>query len=807
MSGKRSRRWPNIVIAVLAGLAAPILAVATNIVTSTDVPAVFKPLRGWAWPAFGLLSALLLLLGVVQATGRKKVRESAGERTTRVTSKASQLTNASQFLGNNVGGDVITNSGPTVYIGQSAVTISGGMGHAETAQPTARPPVPSMLPPDIVDFVGRDSELDELETTINASFSNPSTAVTVLQVTGQPGSGKSALAVHLAHTLYGQFPDGQFYVDLRGADREPLSPLAVLDVFLYAAGIPAEKVPGDLPGRQALYRTWLTGKRVLVVLDNAVDTAQVVPLLPNRPPAVVVVTSRQPMPTLPSEKPLILRTLDPSSAVDLLWTVARRECEESERPWAELVAERCGYLPLALRIAGATLLVRRYWSTQKLADSLSDEHTRLRQLSAHGLGQGALDVQASVDLSYSTLDPDLARSFRLLGAISATHFSTDLAATTLGMPSTSASVHLDRLVDAQILEPYLGNDRYRFHDLIRLFARERLEDATAAEERAGAHERALAWYTVLGERTYEILHPARPISPAAPSDQNAQAAALAHMDMERLNLYPVVAGAMNAGMLEEVSRLAFALGGYFRMRSAWDEWHRIGELGLDAARRSGSDSGEAHALLSLGSLRELTNELDLGNECCQQSLALSRQLGDAPTQFDCLRVLGIIAVKQDRLDDAIEYFEQGLRISRELDYGWGVGASLHHLGRTYRRQGKLDQAIAFSRESLEVSRGLGNRWGEATNLNTLGHSLNDKGELPEAIDCFKLGRDIYLELGDRWGVATSSQSLGLALRDLGEQDLAATCLRESVLIFQELGASAEAERVLQSLSEMSRKAT
>jgi tetratricopeptide (TPR) repeat protein len=735
----------------------------------------------------------------MQVVSRKEISPEAAPQ---VTGASGRVATSGQVHGDNVAGDVITNS-PSIYIRESAVTIGDKVARQPVDDHSAAARLaPSMLPPDIADFVGRDTELDILKAALATPPFSVNTTVTVVQVTGQPGSGKSALAIHLAHALYDRFPDGLFYVDLRGADREPLAPAAVLDVFLYAAGVPTERVPGDLTGRQALYRTWLSGKRVFIVLDNAVDAAQVEALLPNRPPAAVVVTSREPMPTLPGGKPLILQTLNPSSAVDLLWAVARRERTAADDRWAELVAERCGFLPLALRIASATLLARPHWSMRKLADSLADEHTRLRQLSRQGLGMGTLDVRASVDLSYAALDADLARSFRLLGATNVIHFCTDLAAATIGLPAALTSNHLDRLTDAQILEPYQGDGSFRFHDLIRLYARERLEDASPPEERAEAQDRALSWYVELAESTYQILHPSQPLSQAATSQQNAQADALAQLDAERLNLLPVMTAAVSSDRWwPSASRLSFALGGYFRMRSAWDDWARIGQLGLEASRQFGDEHARAKALLSLGSLRELTDELDLAIGYCQESLSLSRRLGDRLAQFENLRVLGIVALKQDHLDDAIRDFQECLLIANELDYGWGIGASLHHLGRIYRKQGRLDEAITSSRQSLAVSRRLGNRWGEATNLNTLGHELYDKGELKEAIESFGLARGIYLELGDRWGVASSSHSLGLALRDHGEQALGATYLLESKNIYQELGAGAQLDQVRQSLGE------
>ena len=784
----------------------PAFLVATNMVTADSLPPALQSHRAWAWPMFVVLAVLLLVIGVVQAVLPKGGGASGSAEDTAASHAASAgEATGSQLIGGNVSGALIAQGGgPSVYIsGDDSKVVIGDPPRGVDAgrSPRVSPAAPSMLPPDIADFVDRDPQLARLRETLVPAASTESTFVPVAMVAGKPGAGKSALTIHLAHQLYDRFFDGQFYVDLRGAEREPLTPTTVLDVFLYAAGIPAEKVPGDLPGRQALYRTWLAGKRVLVVLDNAADELQVEPLLPNRPPAAALITSRRPLATVCSASPLILETLDAASAVDLLWAIARREPGVGDGPAAASVAERCGYLPLALRISGATLLARPFWSMQKLADALADEHTRLEQLSKEGLGRRHLDVRASVDLSYTTLEADIARSFRLLGGVLAVDFTKELATALAGLAPATVERHLDRLVDAQLLEVDQRDGRYRLHDLIRLFARERLEAAERLDELAAARARAIDWYVELAEATYQLLHPHRPISSDAASSAVDQAAALARLDAERLNLLPVVSAAVASGLGGHACRLAVALGGYFRMRSAWDDWHRVGQLGLEAAQQSGDERARANALHSLAGLYELTDELTVATDYCQSSLALSTRLGDGLAEFEALRILGVIRTKQGRLDDATACFERGLRISRELSYGWGEGAALHHLGRIQRRQGRLDEAVASSRQSLAVSRRLRNRWGEAANLNDLGLALRDRGELERAIACFKQSRTIYQELADRWGEATASHHLGLALRDQGELEQATAYLQHSRGIYGELGDRRGLERVLRSLGE------
>ena len=254
----------------------------------------------------------------------------------------------------------------------------------------AAPPTPlGLLPPDVADFTGRDVELEQLEEELLAANRH---AVVISAVHGKPGVGKSALAVHLAHRLAAEFPDGQVYVHLRGADEQPLDVETALTELLNVLGVPAERRPGTLDGKAALWRQQVAGQRVLVVLDNAHDEAQVRLLLPGSPTCAVIVTSRAVLATLGS-KPLLLDTLDHDQALELLGKIAGRERIEAERQAAVDIVGVRG-LPLALRIAGAKLAARPDWPVATLARRLADTRRRLAVL-----GMGDLDVRASFRLS------------------------------------------------------------------------------------------------------------------------------------------------------------------------------------------------------------------------------------------------------------------------------------------------------------------------------------------------------------------------------------------------------------------------
>ncbi|HSO56430.1 MAG TPA: helix-turn-helix domain-containing protein, partial [Actinomycetes bacterium] len=256
-------------------------------------------------------------------------------------------------------------------------------------------PVPCQLPPDVADFTGRAREVAGLRARFTAASGDPgpADAVVLSAVAGKAGVGKTALAVHVAHQLRvgGQFPDGQLYVNLRGAEQRPLDPAAVLARFLRALGVRGPAVPEDLEEREAMYRARLADRRVLVVLDNAASEAQVRPLLPGGPGCAVLVTSRRRLSGLEGARLVELEVLTPRQAMELLSRVVGATRTAAEPEAATAIVAYCGYLPLAVRIAGAKLAARRRWSLRRLADRLADERGRLSELSA-----GDLEVRASL---------------------------------------------------------------------------------------------------------------------------------------------------------------------------------------------------------------------------------------------------------------------------------------------------------------------------------------------------------------------------------------------------------------------------
>jgi hypothetical protein len=346
------------------------------------------------------------------------------------------------------------------------------------------PPVaselPRQLPHVLADFTGRLEQSARLRACLCPEVE---TATPVAVISGPPGVGKTALAVHVSHQLQEHFADGQLFVDLQGALAAPLEPLTVLAGFLRALGVAASAIPAEPHERVALYRTRLADRRVLVVLDNAVNEAQVRPLLPGGAQCAALVTSRSRLAGIEGVSAMSLEVMEVGESVELLARVAGRQRVAAEPEAAAAVIGLCGRLPLAVRIAGARLAARPHLQLARMADRLADEQKRLDQLDI-----GDLAVRTSFGLSYKRLDAEAGRAFRLMAQLEMPEVSPWAIAALLSTNAQRGEEIAERLVDVHLLE-LTPDGRYRMHDLLRVFARERLEEEDSKEASAAALDR------------------------------------------------------------------------------------------------------------------------------------------------------------------------------------------------------------------------------------------------------------------------------------------------------------------------------
>jgi DNA-binding SARP family transcriptional activator/Flp pilus assembly protein TadD len=686
-------------------------------------------------------------------------------------------------------------------------------GPAAAAPPpaTARV-VPAQLPADVADFTGRAEDLRQLDCLLATRAEQPTTAVVISAISGAAGVGKTALAVHAAHRLAERFPDGQLYVNLQGATSglRPLHPLGVLGRFLRALGVEDSAIPTEVDEAAASFRSQVAPRRLMVVLDNAHDAAQVTPLLPASSLCAVLVTSRRTLASLEGAHHLHLDVLPEQEAVELLGRLAGLQRIAREPQATTQLARWCGGLPLALRIAGARLAARPGWPIVALAQRLADAQRRLDELELAELG-----IRASFQVSYQDLassadplDRAAAGAFSLLGVLDSPDVGVTVAARLLGQPQQVAERVLERLVDAHLLEtPSPG--RYRLHDLLRLYTRELARELHPEHERAAALHRAFDFYVATAWRTLSLLRPGD-YRLARADDRWSKGglefaddtAALGWLEAERANLLAAVQqAATTLGVPGAIAvQLAQALYGFYLVHSYWQDWEQVNQTAVLAARQVGDRAGEAQAHNDLGVAYWRLGRYDQALACHQQSLAIRRELGDCHGQAASLGNLGLVHEQQGRYDQALACLQESLAIDRELGNRCGQASSLNDLGIVHQRQEGFDQALVCLEESLTIDRELGDRYAQATSLNDLGTVHQRQGRYDQALACQQESLTIRRELGDPHGQAETLRELGVTLRTLGRPGEARTYWQQALAIFERLQ-SADADQVRALLAE------
>ncbi|HEX6468652.1 MAG TPA: tetratricopeptide repeat protein [Streptosporangiaceae bacterium] len=621
-------------------------------------------------------------------------------------------------------------------------------------------PRPAQLPPDVGDFTGRDEQLAQLLDLVRPG--SPDHAVVITALAGMAGVGKTALAVHAAHRLRERFPDGQLYIDLRGADQVPLEPADVLARMLRTLGL--ARLPDSLDERADLFRSRLADRAVLLLLDNAVSEQQVRPLLPGSPTCGVIVTSRNHLAGLAGVRLIDLDVFEPAQAVELLSRIVGAERVAAEPDVAERLAGLCGYLPLAVRIAGARLAARPHWPLSRLAERLEDEHQRLDELRL-----GDLEVRAGVTLSYEALDPTARRALRLLGLLDVPSFAAWVAAAVLGGTAGDAEDLIERLVEAQLLEVTGGSDpfRYRFHDLIRVLARERAEAEDSPADRSAAVRRAFAgWLTVAEQADARLPSTALGVvrgpvprwygAPARIADP------LGWFEAERACLVAAVDQSCRLGFADLAWELAQTLTDFLDLRGAYDEWRQTHERALEVVRKAGDRLGEAVLLRGLAQLGTYTRPPADYLNTAEEARTLFADLGET---------VG------------------------ESDARW-LCAHAH------RADGDYAQALTCLQYALDLAVKAGHRTGEAFAWEGFGEVRREQGELVKAMDCFERCLTLWRELGRDRHVALALRDLGLVHGELGQHDASAGRLQEALTLFRALGDRLSEAGALHSLGEL-----
>jgi DNA-binding SARP family transcriptional activator len=467
---------------------------------------------------------------------------------------------------------------------------------------SGRQALPRQLPADIPDFTGRDDDVERMTELLSAADDDSRTA-RLVAISGCGGIGKTALAVHGAHMVSGHFPDGQLYVNLLGATTRPAATGSVLAAFLRALGVADAAIPACDDEKGAAYRTALASRRVLIVLDDARDAAQVRPLLPGAGSSSVIVTSRRRLAGLSGARMFALDVLSGSAAMRLFARIVGTKRVRAEPGATDGLVELCGGLPLAIRIAAARLAANPGWMIAAFRQRLvsSGDDTALDEFTA-----GDLALRSCFDLSYQSLprDPDgAARTFRLLGLAGIPVFGPVAVAALTSEPEGAAAAALDALADVRLVE-CPAPDKYRLHDLIRLYAAERAADEEPPGERNAAMRRLLEWYLRMADGAARAIDPFRRWPPGSSAEAagafGTAQAALEWCDSEWPNVAAAIERAASLGMHDIASRLALALWVFYVRRPDAADWLRSHETALVSARKLGDEETENLLLDSLG---------------------------------------------------------------------------------------------------------------------------------------------------------------------------------------------------------------
>jgi tetratricopeptide (TPR) repeat protein len=713
---------------------------------------------------------------------------------------------------------------------------------------------PCQLPPAVADFTGRADQVTQLGGLL-ASTGDGGAAVVVSAVAGQAGIGKTALAIRVAHQLRDRFPDGQLYVNLRGAQQQSLPAALVLARFLRALGMDGAAIPPDVEEREALYRALLADRRVLVVLDNAASEAQVRPLLPGTPGCGVLVTSRARLAGLEGARLIDLDVLEESQALELLGRIVGAERVAAELEAAARIVGFCGRLPLAIRVAGARLATRPGWPLTNLAELLADERRRLDQLAA-----GDLEVRASLALSYQALSGTQQRALRLLGLLEVGDFSAWLAGPLLRVGHGQAEALVEGLADAQLLDLAAvdpgGASRYRFHDLVRLYARERAAAEDDQEARRVAVAGVTAGWMALAEQADARLPvaafvvtfggAARWLFPRALVER-LLADPLAWFELERANLLATVEMAAAAGLEEPAWELVGCVTSFLLLRSYLASLDAVQGRALAACRQAGNRRGEAAILCARGghlteaghSIISLTEgevmltralaifqDLDdqhgqakvlhalsalerrvghhlspaaLGSSVdhAQQALQLARAIGDHDTEADALIALGRALQNLGWHQEAAAALEEARGLVEQLGARRDLAIVLYHLGVQARETARLSEAAVLLNESLAIARELDDWRGQAQLMLELSKLASEQGQLEDAEALLAAATELWpTQVQGRGFRAQVLDELGRLRTRQGRDDQAIRHLTEAASLWRELGAHASRARTL-----------
>jgi tetratricopeptide (TPR) repeat protein len=727
---------------------------------------------------------------------------------------------------------------------------AGPAARGGTGGPTPRRTSPRQLPRAIEDFTGRVQTVRLVATLLAGTDSRA-----VVSVTGSAGTGKTTLAVRAGHLTADRFPDGQLYVSLDGGSARPRHPEQVLAGVLNALGVPDGAIPAGLSARVAAYRARLAGTRVLVLLDDATDVAQLSPLLPETDGCAVLVTSRHRLAELPVTGSTELGALSRGDALALLARVIGPDRAAAESAAAADLVELCGRLPIAIRVVAARLVTRPSWTLGSLLVRLRDQRRLLDELTVDDL-----DVRVGFEVSYAALSPADQVVFRRFALAGVSELPGWAVVALSGLPGTDGSV--DRLVDSHLLEPVVGTvgRRYRMHDLARLFAAETSARSDGAIETAdGGPGPARVALRRLFDTTRSLIGVAydglptpadwlSPLGPRPPAWSTDVAGTgvlddpMAWCGQEVQVLQAVLTRAVAAGWHREVLDSVERLAGFLAMQSRMSETDRLysalvdavgvddlvlarATYGLAEARmmagrlteaaelfgravsaftRIREPAGLAHGLVFLSFCHVHRGDLDEADSLAERGLAVARESGDPRCETRALRQLGRVRIGQERLTEAVDLLDRALLLTDDIDSADLEGIVLNSLANALVESADLDRADAVCLRAAALLERLAQPVARAYIGVTQARIAELRGSHLAAIALLEDARKVFRQLGDRRGEAGADHRLGVNELALGRAARAVPLLRCAVSAFRDLELTASMERAQEALMSAAR---
>ena len=672
-----------------------------------------------------------------------------------------------------------------------------GLPPAASKAGQSRPPRPRQLPFDVRQFAGRAAELTAL-----TGFLDEAAGLSVVTAVGGCGGvGKTALAVHWAHRVTGRFPDGQIYLNLRGHDPAlaPLTPADALVLLLSALGVPRGRMPDSLDEQSALYRSLMSDRRMLILLDNARDSWQVRPLLPGSRDSMVLVTGRSDFVGLVANEGARLLTvglLSHQESAELLAARLGQDWLKGEPAQQLQLISLCGRLPLALsiaaaRLAGAPERLGALIGELSAADGLLDGLTGDDQLAS---------VRAVLSWSCDAMTEQSARMFRLLSVHPGPDISASAAASLAGVTQRQASRALGELCHAHALQQN-AQGRSSFHDLLRAFAAEQAAEHDGGRDRAEAVGRVLDYYLGSAHQAAGLLFAprdpitlSRPLRGVRPERFASPDQALAWLEAERWVLIAVIGLAADSGLDQQAEKLAWLTGMFLERQGYWLDWDEIQHIALASAQRAGDPAGIARAHRSAGTRSRLAGRYDDAYRHLELALDLERQLGNQLAQAAIH--LGIVAVldQQGRHAEAVSHVSQALSGYRSVGDRRGQASALGGLGWCHSRLGQYHEAIDCCERAIALQRQLGDQLGEAGSRDSLGYALHQLGQYRRAVGSFRRALDLLVAMGARYPSAVTLMHLGDSYAELDDLPRAGSAWRQALVIMTELE-HPDAERV------------